>query len=490
MLKVPVARAAIAGALVLGVGALPAAAGASPRAHAKASSTVTVSGTVVATNASRHTIVLAQHNSLATLRVSSVTATHVKSGSHVVARATRLSDGTSRVLSMRVRGAQHHIRFRAVVVASSATSLTVSGGNSVVTLARAARHAHDSGSNSPTGNPGVGSVVSVDAGLGAQGFDDLGTSVVGTTSLISLEGTLSNITTTGLSLTSEDGVITSVTIPSSITLPTTIQSGQQAELVVSYSAGTFSLVTISVDNSATVASQGVSQFGDENQIEIEGLVVTASPSSITIQPGDGALPVILAVPSTVDVSNATTGVFVHAEAAMVNNVLTLTQIRIEDSSMTESSTTEVEGIVVSNSATSSSSGGTLVIQTEDSAAPTSITIPTTVDATAATISARVHAVATIDPTSGALTLVRLDVQQQDGQMPGGVQIDGSVVTITPATTTSPGSIVVLPGDGAAAITLSLPLSVNVTGIAQGSHVKVAASLQGGVLTVSSVTTSD
>ena len=158
--------------------------------------------------------------------------------------------------------------------------------------------------------------------------------------------------------------------------------------------------------------------------------------------------------------------------------------------MTEASTTEVEGIVVSNSASTSASCGTLVVQTEDSAVPTSITVPTTVDATAAFVGARVHAVATIDPTTGALTLVRLDVQQQDGQMPGGLVVEGSVVSITPATASLPGVIIVQPGDGAAAITISLPMSVDVTGIAPGARVKVSASLVGGVLTASSITTSN
>ncbi|MDE3082188.1 MAG: hypothetical protein KGJ39_02075 [Acidobacteriota bacterium] len=482
-MKVPVARATVVGALILGVGSVPVAAGASSRAHAKASSTVTVSGTVVASDASRHTIVIAGHNSLATLRVNSVTSTHVATGAHVVARATRLSDGTDRVVSLRVHGAQHHVRFRAVVVASNATSLTVSGGNSVVTLARVARHAHDSGTTNPTGTPGVGTIVSVDAGLGAQGFDDLGTSVVGTTSLISLEGTLSAVSTTSLSITSEDGVVTQVSIPSSITLPSTIQSGQQAELVASFSAGTFTLVTISVDNPATLGSQGVSQFGDENQIEVEGLVVASSSTSLTIQPGDGALPVVLAVPSTVDVSSVTVGAFVHASATMLNNVLTLTEIRVEDSSFTESSTTEVEGIVVSNTA------GTLLVQTEDSTVPVSITVPSTIDASAAVVGARVHVVASIDPTTGSLTLVRLDVQQPEGDTPGGVVIEGAVVTITPATTLVAGSLVIQPGDGAAPVTVSVPSGVDVTGIAVGSQVTVMASLQGTVLTATSVTLS-
>lgn len=485
MEKMPVARAALVAALVLGVGSLPIAAGASTRAHAKAHSTVSVSGTVVATDASRHTLVVAQRNSLTTLRVKSATSTHVAVGARVQARATRLSDGTDRVLSMRVRGVQRRVRFHAVVVAANAKSLTVSGGNSVVTLARTARHAHDSGSSNPTGTPGVGEIVSVDAQLGSQGFDDLGTSTIGTTSLISLEGTLNVVSASSLSITSEDGVVTQVSVPSTITLPSTIQSGQEAELVASYSAGTFTLVTLSVDNSATASSQGVSQFGDENQIEIEGLVVASSTTSLTIQPGDGASAVTLAVPSTIDVSSATVGTFVHAHATMVNNVLTLTDIRLEDSSSTESTTTEVEGIVVTNAA------GTMTIQTEDSATPVSITVPSSMDASAAIPGARVHAVASIDPSTGLLTLVRLHVQQPEGDMSGEVVIEGSVVSVTPAaSTTTAASLVIQPGDGAAQVTVSVAPGVDLTGIVAGLQVKVAASLVSGVLTASSVKVSD
>ncbi len=489
MVKMPVTRAALVAALVLGVGSLPIAAGASTRAHAKAHSTVSVSGTVVATDASRHTLVVAQHNSLTTLRVKSAASTHVALGAHVAARATRLSDGTDRVLGMRVRGVQRRVRFHAVVVAASATSLTVSGGNSVVTLARTARHAHDSGSSSPTGTPGVGEIVSVDAQLGSQGFDDLGTSTVGTTSLISLEGTLNVISASSLSITSEDGVVTQVSVPSTITLPSTIQSGQEAELVASYSAGTFTLVTLSVDNSATASSQGVSQFGDENQIEIEGLVTASSTTSLTIQPGDGASSVTLAVPSTIDVSSATVGTFVHAHATLVNNVLTLTDIRLEDSSSTESTTTEVEGVVVSNTVTNNVD--TLVVQTEDSATPVSITVPSTINAAAAIADARVHVVASIDPTTHALTLVRLHVQQPEGDMSGEVVIEGSIISVTPAaSTTTAASLVIQPGDGAAQVTLSVAPGVDLTGITVGQQVKVMASLVGGVLTASSVKVSD
>ncbi len=485
MVKMPVTRAALVAALVVGVGSLPMAAGASSRDHAKARSSLSVSGTVVATNASRHTLVVAQHNSLTTLRVKSASATHVAVGKHVLARATRLSDGTDRVLSMRVRGVQRRVRFHAVVVAASATSLTVSGGNSVVTLARTARRAHDSGSSNPTGTPGVGEIVSVDAQLGSQGFDDLSTSTVGTASLISLEGTLSAVSATSLSITSEGGVTTTVSIPSSITLSSMIQAGQEAELMASYSTGAFTLVTLSVDNSATVASQGVSQFGNENQIEVEGLVVASSTTSLTIQPGDGASPITLVVPSTVDLSNATVGAFVHAHATLVNNVLTLTEISVEDSSSIESTTTEVEGVVVTNAA------GTMTIQTENSATPVSITVPTTMDVSAAIPGARVHVVASIDPSTGLLTLVRLHVQQPEGDMSGAVVLEGSVVSVTPAASaTTAASLVIQPGDGAAPVTVSVASGVDLTGIVAGLQVKVAASLVSGVLTASSVKVSD
>ncbi len=491
---------AVAGALVLLAGPLAGLAGASAQSHTSVRAS-SVSGAVVATNTSRDTLVLASHAHLVTLRVSAATAARTRLGTLVRARVTHLADGTDHVLSMSTGRHTNRAHFRAVVVSSSPTSMSVSGGGSVVTLTRAAhaRHAHDSSGSSS--NPGTGTIVNVNAGLGAQGLDEITVIPSGSTALITLQGTLGTPASGSLTVTTESGETITVIVPSSIMLPSTLSTGQQVELLVDYNPSTssFSLVTISTDG--TGGAQGVSQPSEDAVFDVEGLVTAMTPASgtalgtISVQPGEGGSVVTMSVPSTVNVPPAVQlNTYVHAEATIVslNGVATTTLVSIHpaEGDGGQSGVVEIEGTVSSNN------GTTLVIQTNQGdnsqASSQSVIIPPSMQSEAAPAQpgSRVHVRAmesvctsTSSPGTICLTLVDIKIQQPEGDgggststgaTPSTLQLSGTVVTFQAATSTSTGSLVVQPSTGATVIFV-VPSSLLSLALSTSEQVNVTAS---------------
>ncbi|MDH2903820.1 MAG: hypothetical protein PXZ08_07710 [Actinomycetota bacterium] len=204
-----------------------------------------------------------------------------------------------------------------------------------------------------------------------------------------------------------EGASTTVAIPSSITLPSTIAVGDQVELMVAYANQTFSLVTIVDDQSAANNNSAGVSGSDQNQnstIDVEGLIVSTDATSLTIQPGDNAASVVVAVPSTMTLAPIVVGERVHAVAGMVAGVLTLLSLDVQgpEGDQGQSISTEAEGQVVSVSPTS------LVIQPSDQSTPISFVVPTSLDVSTIVVGDQVQAKGVL--SGNALTLTEFEIQ--------------------------------------------------------------------------------
>ena len=465
-------RSAAAAALSLGIitsasGAFAAGAHATTRSHAKAT---TVQGTVVSENHARHTLVVVlRSGALRTLRFS--TSRRVALGAQISSRATKLGDGTLRATSLSVHAKSHSVRVHATVIATHGRRLELSGGGSSFAVTRTGVSSHSS-----TSTPVAGEIVNVTVDFQNGSLDETSIQDVGTTSMIGLEGVLASISSTSLTINVDEGATTTVAIPTSITLPSTIAAGDQVELLVAYANQAFSLVTIVDDQSAaTNSSTGVTE-SDQNQnsaIEVEGIVVAADATSLTIQPGDNAAPITVAVPSTLTLAPVVIGDRVHAVADMVATTLTLVSLDVQapEGDQGQTLTTEAEGQVVAVSATS------LVVQPNDQASPVSFTVPASVDVSSIVVGDQVHASGTLD--GGVLTLTEFEVQGQDGSQNGDntTEVDGVVTAVSPT------SLTVLPGDQGAAVTIAVPSTVDVSSIAVGEKIHTSDSIMSGTLTL-------
>ncbi|NNN03024.1 MAG: hypothetical protein HKL87_03400, partial [Acidimicrobiaceae bacterium] len=357
-------------AVAISLGVLTSASGAfAAQNHAnvgKHSTSVKVQGTVVSNDSARHTLVVAlPSGAVVTLRFPGVH--HVAVGSHVWVRVIKLADGTYRASALHVNARAHVVHLHATVVAKSGGSVELSSGGSVFTVA------HDTNTHIQ-----VGDVVNVQATVQGGSLDETSMQDVGTSGLIGLAGTLSAVSATSITLNVNDGATTTVAIPASLTLPSTIATGDQVELLVDYSNQTFTLVTIVNDQAAANnASSGVNG-SDQNQnssVEIEGLVTAFGATTLTVQPGEGAAAIDVTIPTTITVAPLTVGDRVHVVANMVGGVLTLESLNVQGSegSQGSSMTTEAEGSV------ESVNSGLLVVQPSDQGAPVSFVVPSTLD---------------------------------------------------------------------------------------------------------------
>lgn len=369
------------------------------------STTQTVQGTVVSDNYARHTLVVAlRSGTVRTLRFSS--ARHVAVGAQISSRASVLGDGTFRATTLNVHAKAHAVRLHATVVGTHGRRLELSSGTSVFSVLRPRVLSHSS-----TANPRIGEEVTISADIQSGSIDETSIQDVSSSGMIGLEGVLTNLSSTSMTLSVNEGATTVVAIPASITLPSTIAVGDQVELLVAYANQTFTLVTIVDDQAAADnASTGVSG-SEQNQnstIQIEGIVITADVSSLSIQPGDSAASVLVAIPSTLTVAPVIAGDRVHVVAEMVASVLTLVSLDVQgpEGDQGQSMTTEAEGQVVSVSATS------LLVQPSDEGSPVSFEVPTSLDVSTIAVGDQIQAKGEL---SGAvLTLTNFELQGQDG----------------------------------------------------------------------------
>ena len=305
----------------------------------------------------------------------------------------------------------------------------------------------------------------------------------------------------------EDGAQTTVTIPASITIPSTIAAGDTVELLTAYAAGTFTLVTITDDSiAANQVTNGVST--DQNNagyIEAEGLVTAYSPvsttsvpntaGSLTVQPGDGVAamtftiptgPPTVVVPSTLQV-----GSHVHVIATVSGATLNLVSVSVQqtEGEGNGSMTTQTEGIVMSIPTALSSN---LVIQTGDGKSYVTFAVPSGMDVSSIIGGARVHVTGVF--VNGVLTLQSFKVQQPEGDQgnqTGSTHMDGTVLSYT-STTTGNYQLAILQSDGGGTVAFSVPanLQATVSAFAPGVHVTVWAALVNNVLTLTNIVLND
>ncbi len=496
----PVARAAsLAAALALTIPLAPLAASA-----AKSPPGAAVRGTVIATNAARHTLVVSTGRAVDTVRFANAGAVAtVALGSRVAMRASRLADGTFKERSMRVWGHARRTTIRAAVVSSSATQLVLSTGTStllvnrasaVATVAKSGRHSHASSSTL-----GVGAEVRVSLDIQPTGLDATSITDMGQSGFVGLEGTLASVTPANgtipgsLVINVEAGATTTVTIPSSIAIPSTIAVNDAVELLTSFAGGTFTLVTITDDSiAANQASNGVST--DQNNaayVEAEGLVTSYTaatsatvPGTLTVQPGDGVAAMTFSVPFNEPVSSTLqVGSRVHVTANVTGGTLTAVTIQVQqpEGEGNGSMTTQTEGMVIGLPTSGSS---TLVVQPGDGRTSISFAVPAGMDVSSITSGAKIHVTGVF--VNGVLTLQSFKIQQSDGGQgngqPDSAHFDGVVVSDIA------GQLVLLESDGAGTVTITVPSSLQALAatFVAGVHVTATATMQSNVLTLTNI----
>lgn len=402
----------MAAAALLFAALAPAAVGAATKPKAKP---VTVAGVVVAREAPRGTLVVASaHGVVNTLRIRAA----AKAGTRVIAKATRLADGTYKTGAVTRHGSARSARVRAVVVRTAGPRLYLSAGGSVFAVARGRGLASASGGDLPPGTV-VTTTLTIDSSNGSVSQSD--TQQVGQTSTVSLEGTISALSSGSLVLAVDEGALTTVTIPASITLPATIAVGDRVELLTQVAGGVFTLVTIQDDHAAASSGDGTdmsgtgassSQEGDQGEVEAEGLVtavdLSSTPNTVSVQGGDNASPITFTVPSGFALPSLSVGDRVHAKGTVAaGGVVTLVKLELQHpeggDSGSENGDVKAEGTVTAFSSDS------MTVQPSEGGAPVVFAVPAGFDVSGVAVGVTVEAKGSKD-AGGTVTLTKLDVK--------------------------------------------------------------------------------
>ncbi len=230
--------------------------------------------------------------------------------------------------------------------------------------------------------------------------------------------------------------------------------------------------------------------GHANHTTIHGTVVSDTAKTMVLSAGASTF----AVNHGGAVSTkANTGRKSHDSSSLpsvgteVSVGVTIGQSGLDETSATDlgqSGFIGLEGTLASVSTGTGGVGGTLAINVEDGATtmvtiPTSIMIPSTIKAgdtveLLTSYSGGAFTLVTIVDDSLAATQTTNGVST-DQSNAGYLEAEGLVAAYAPATTTTAGTLTVQPGDGAAALTITVPYNTLVSGILQvGSRVHVTA----------------
>ncbi len=413
-------------AAALAAAVLPAAAtAATPAPSAKP---VVVKGVVVAREGARGTLVVAQSGGVVrTLRTTAAR----RVGSRVVAKATRLADGTFAAVKVSGKHVARKARVRAVVIRSVGGRIMLSAGGSVFSIG-AGRHTAAVGASSDlTPGTAVDTTVSIDPSSGSVEQETL--KQVGQTGLVSLEGTISSLSATMLVLDVEEGATTTVAIPSSLALPSTIAVGDHVEVLVQVAAGAFTLVTIQDDHAAqhgdgTDMSSSTVQHGHGSEhnggkVEAEGTVTAVGSGSLTIQ-GEHASAITFVVPAGFTLPAVQAGTQVHAKGMLAAGG-TITLVRLEVQNAHEHGDQgdqgqqgqqgqqgdhgDHSGVVEAEGAVTAFDAHSVTVQPQDGGDPVVFTIPAGLEvptlAVGDTVSVRAERA-----SDGTLVLTRIEAQ--------------------------------------------------------------------------------
>jgi hypothetical protein len=295
-------------------------------AAAPAASGTTLHGVVVAKQGARHILVVASPRG--TVTAARVTAGQLRTtrlGSRLALAGTRLPDGSLHSTRLTVTGTATRARLRVTVLRARGTKLLVAGGGAAFAIRLTGRTRTLAAS---AARFAPGEQIRASVALGKDGPVGATVQAVGDSVLIDFDGTITASDATSVTL-STDSITTVVTIPGGITLPALVQVGDEVEIVASVSGATLTLVEIKIDSEG---DDGGSSVGGDSSVEVHGSVTAIDASSITIQPGDAATPVTLAIPVGFTLPGGlTTGSRVEAKGDVVSGVLTLTKLELKGS---------------------------------------------------------------------------------------------------------------------------------------------------------------
>jgi hypothetical protein len=288
----------------------------------------TIRGTVAARQANRHVLVMAaRHGRVVTARVSLRQLQRAKIGNRLALAGKRLADGSFRVTRLHKLGTARRAQLSVVVLRASGRRLLVVGGGSAfsIRLARGTRLLASRGSVHE------GEKLDADVELTDDGPIGRKLEATGDAPLIEFSGDVTALDATSLTVTS-DGIDTVVQLPGGVVLPPIVHLGSEVEIVATISGSTLTLTTIRLDDdNAQGDEDGGSRVDDQGRVEAEGSITTLDSGSITIQPGDGASPVVFAIPDGFNLpAGLANGSLVEARGEVVGGVLTLTRIELRD----------------------------------------------------------------------------------------------------------------------------------------------------------------
>jgi hypothetical protein len=274
-------RSLVAAAALLG--AMPAAASAD-----------TVTGTVIARDAQRGTIITSgRTGGVATLRV--VRAAAFKPGQRVRASATALGDGTYRAAAVKRRGRAGAAKARFTLVRRAGREYVVSAGGSTFAL-RAG-----SGSGVSTAGAVVTAKLRVAKGKAAVAK----AKQVGQATTVELDGRFAGVGggVVRLAVGAQDAL--AVAVPAGV--QPALETGAEVEL----------LSAVGADGSLTLLAV-------DGQIEAYGVIAAVSATSITV----GA--VTCAVPEDLDVSDLVVGAAAGLVCVVADGVLTADEVELDE----------------------------------------------------------------------------------------------------------------------------------------------------------------
>ena len=348
----------IALAAVVGAVLIPATAG--------AATTTKLSGVVVSKETARHTLIVASHGKVTTIRATARALRVTRIGARISATGTKLADGSLHATRVTHSGIAKHARIRVTVLKSHGMKLLVAGGGSAFSI-RLNRATRVSGAARTNLKPGDQIKTDVELSHGGLLGDTVET--VGESGLIDFSGKVTAFDSTSLTIANDD-VSTVVAIPDGVTLPPLVQVGSEVEIVASISGSTLTLVEVKLDgDGAENGDDGGSNVSGDSVVKVEGFVTSLDAGSITIQPGDNASPITFAIPDGFTLpAGLAAGSKVEARGDVENSVLTLTRLELQTDGG-DTGEVETEGTVTALDS------GSITIQPAENGTPLTFTIP-------------------------------------------------------------------------------------------------------------------
>jgi hypothetical protein len=285
-------------------------------------------GVVVAKDVKRGTVVTTSADGTART-VRSAKARTLTLGRRLDVRATRLADGTFKVVTLKATGRVKTTRLKAVVVRNQRAQhrLLVSAGGSTFVLGRkaSARTLASVSSGLQAGDRIQASVTVTPGAVQATSVTSLGR-----LGLLEIEGILTKVAADSIELVVAKAGFVTVAVPAGFTFPAGVAVFDEVEVHVAVGTdGKLTVVSVEDEDADRNDEDGVDVDEDENELEVKGAITALSETSITVLPGRAASPVTCALKAPL--AGFKVGDFVELECeAVAAGSLTLKKIEHED----------------------------------------------------------------------------------------------------------------------------------------------------------------